>query len=159
ALSSSGRLTVWDRARLAEPMWSANKHGDSGRKHKRPLAFFPDGSSLASGDWEGKVIVWEAGTGKVRTTLDFGKDNFLISLAISPDGEVGAAGTQASADKSAIHLWDVASGKPLRTLKSFDRMAAFSPDGRVLADGQRFWDWRRGESGVELQPGVWVSVM
>jgi WD40 repeat protein len=157
-LSASGDLTLWDLASPDRPVWSENRHGDSRRKHKRPLVFLPDGASLASGDWEGKVIVWDAATGKVRRTLDFGKKCLIVSLAISPDGKVGIAGTQAGADDFALHVWDPATGETLRTQKDFGPDVAFSPDGRVLADGRRFWDWKKGELGVELDPGVWVSV-
>jgi WD40 repeat protein len=75
----------------------------------------------------------------------------LSTLAFSPDGKVLATGGH----DPMIHLWEPASGKPLRRLEVEElpggaRSLAFSPDGKVLASGGDsekivLWDVVRGK--------------
>jgi WD40 repeat protein len=74
----------------------------------------------------------------------------VSALALSPDGKVGAA----SCWDMAIHIWDVGSGKRLRTVEgsASGMRFVFSPDGRMLAAapqyGQvvRLWDVATGKA-------------
>jgi WD40 repeat protein len=65
------------------------------------LGFAPDGSLLAAGGREGRVRVWEVGSGHERAVLDWnsGKVN---DLAFSPDGSTAAAGCSRG-----VVVWDV----------------------------------------------------
>ena len=73
---------------------------------------------------------------------------FTRSLALSPDGQWLAAGT----DDGDVRLWQAASGEPYATYTGHsDRVTsvAFSPDGRTLASSSRdqtvrVWDVRTG---------------
>jgi WD40 repeat protein len=71
-----------------------------------------DGKTLASGDENGSVKLWDADTGKELQTLGE-HDHTVWSLAFTKDGDKLASG---SADKT-IKVWDVKKKKELYTLK------------------------------------------
>ena len=69
----------------------------------------------------------------------------VVDTAVSPDGAVLAYGT----DERVVKLWEVASGRQLRVLKTgYIWSLAFSPDGRTLALGLNapveLWDVTTG---------------
>jgi WD40 repeat protein len=57
-----------------------------------------------------------------------------MDVAFSPDGALLVSG---SAHDFAVKLWDVESGRELRTFRHDDELmaVAFSPDGALLASG------------------------
>jgi hypothetical protein len=84
---------------------------------------------------------------EILRTLSGHHMDSVLSVAFSPDGKILASG---SADRT-IKLWDVATGKELRTLSghtSYVLSVAFSPDGKILASGSgdrtiNLWDVSR----------------
>lgn len=66
------------------------------------LAISRNGMTLASGDWSGKVILWDVQTGKSRQELT-GHTGAVHSLAFSPDDKTLASG---ASDKM-VKLWQI----------------------------------------------------
>ena len=94
------------------------------------LAFSPDGERLASGGFR-EVKIWRR-PHDVRIADLPGADTDVRSLAVSPDGRWAAVGETSGV----IQLYDVATGKRLRTLAAHSKDVtgvAFSADGGRLA--------------------------
>ncbi|MFN2299639.1 MAG: hypothetical protein ACK2UB_12395 [Anaerolineales bacterium] len=106
------------------------------------VAFSPDGTTLASLDRQGSIILWDAVEWEKVRTLSTGaaaKKNpgaycqrgNSSRLAFSPDGKILAAGT---AD-GRVHEWNIATGSKIRT-RSFQSSGilalSFSEDGEGL---------------------------
>jgi hypothetical protein len=68
------------------------------------LAFSPDGKTIASGDFEGAVKLWELKTGQERGIFRANAGS-VFSVAFTPDGKRVVA---ASADKT-LKLWETSS--------------------------------------------------
>lgn len=101
------------------------------------LAFSPDGKLLATAGEDGTVRVWEVATGALLRTLEHAGEAWAV--AISPDQQLIA-----SAGEDGIHLWDLNSGRKLRTLSTEKTYwVGFSPDGRSLfsVGGSRATRW------------------
>ena len=96
------------------------------------VAFSPDGNTLATGNGDGSIDLWNLNTGKVERTF-FGHSDVVNSLVFSPDGKMLASG--AGSLDSTVKLWDVAEGQLLDTLKGHvDSILALAitPDGKTL---------------------------
>lgn len=106
------------------------------------MTFTPDGQALVTGGPDAVVKVWDATTGRERTSFKRW-DSWVLSLAFSPDGKVLAAG-----DRNSITLWDPATGKERASLpETFGdvNQLSFHPHGKALASTGgtlRVWDVR-----------------
>lgn len=143
AISRDGGLLVTD-----------NRVVRAGRSHAQDLvqhdgigaiAFAPDGSGLAAGDWTGRVALWD---GDLRHRAGILPNVFpgpagppsdssesITALAFSPDGDTLAVGGNAGT----LQLWDIATRQPLGPPQptpggSIDTLA-FSPDSTTLYAG------------------------
>lgn len=111
------------------------------------VTFSPDGTRIATGDWDGVVTVWDVATGTELVT--FTKMDYISSVAFSPDGKFLATGSR---DGKAA-LWDIDTGAAHWTVSHKDCVSsvAFSPDRLLLAtaswDGTaNLWDVETGEN-------------
>jgi WD40 repeat protein len=95
------------------------------------LAFAPDGATLAIGQQDGQISLWNAGTGSRLTTLK-GHGEFVASLAFSRDGATLAT----SGGDHAARIWDLPARRQRFSIPSpaqtFGALA-ISPDGGLLA--------------------------
>ncbi|MGY8640843.1 MAG: WD40 domain-containing protein [Verrucomicrobiales bacterium] len=117
------------------------------------LEFSPDGKILATGSGEpsrsGDISLFDAATGKWKSTWQERHSDCVVSLDFSPDGKLLASG---AADKIA-RVTDIATGKQVNLFEGHTHhvtSVAFRADGRVLAtagaDGVvNSWDMILGE--------------
>ena len=141
------------------------------------ITFSPNGDILASGEWAGVLSLWDTRTGRLLQRLH--GDNIVIkdnqstfidsgtgdersltamygvtNIAFSPDGRLLASVGEGGGQAYTLHLWDVSTGKHLRTFtesSSQVHFVAFSPDGHtLLTTGAssdktiRFWEVATG---------------
>ena len=153
---SDGSILVWDV--------KTGKHKQTlptEQEWVRSVAFSPDGKTIASGGAcvEGMcpgITLLDTQTGE--RLKSFGGAYTTLSVCFSPDGKTLAS----SGDEwdSNIRLWDVQTGKRLKTLKkrtAFEdfegrnvNSVVFSPDGNMIASGSgngtiRLWNANTGE--------------
>jgi WD40 repeat protein/DNA-binding SARP family transcriptional activator len=94
------------------------------------LAFSPDGTKLAIGEFGDFLKVYDAGSGEEVLSLT-GDSGRILSVAFSPDGALLASG-----GIEPPRLWDLATGQELATFAGHTGLVwglAFSPDGTRLA--------------------------
>ncbi len=138
-------LGLWDVASGRE-VWSITE-GNS----ITHIAFHPDGSLLASAGHKSAFIsLRDTSSGDVVQRLNrHGQGSF----AFHPDWSILAS---IGDEDPSITLWDRANQQPLARLergRDFFSGIAFSPDGRLIASGGKFfqlWEWN-GETGRELR--------
>lgn len=114
------------------------------------VVFSPDGATLASGNFNSTIKLWDVASGKHLKTL-IGHSRMISSLAFSPNGTMLASG----GNDGTIRLWDLATGKELSTLQGNIFSVAFSPDGKTLASGDnitsKLWDVASGRASKILK--------
>jgi WD40 repeat protein len=140
-------------ARL-QPRWVAALKGHTA--WVQCLAFSPDGKTLASGDENGDVLLWDVASRR-RRALVRAPNQTVSSVAFTPDGKTLAVAGEArhwsqgdDDGPGIVRLWDVNAAKVRGRLSAETDVnsVAISPTGAGLAvgcgDGVRLWDIRRG---------------
>jgi WD40 repeat protein len=128
--------------------------------HITSVAFSPDGKQVISGSYDKTAKLWDVVSGRLVRTFS-GHETEVNSVAFSPDGKqmissneryFSRSGTLILDDiESTIKLWDVASGRLIRTFSiewsNIIKSIAFSPDGKQIISGGRgidIWDVATG---------------
>jgi WD40 repeat protein/serine/threonine protein kinase len=123
------------------------------------VAFAPDGRSIASADWGGKLMIRDLGTGQVR---EVPHGQYVSCVDFSPDGRLIATG---SSDRT-IQIVDAGTGRVLARLGEQNGhtdgvlSVRFSRDGRQLVSGSydntaRLWDLASRQSVQVLSGHSW----
>ncbi|WOD38947.1 NACHT domain-containing protein [Nodosilinea sp. E11] len=119
-------------------------------------AFSPDGQHLATGDHEGRLLLWNLQRGKLVWMFDEGQGQGqgIGALAFSPTSDLLAVGTETGK----IWLWPVGATYQTDVLDEHQaavKALAFSPDGSQLASGDDqgrlcLWEVASGMSQGQL---------
>lgn len=106
------------------------------------IAWSPDGETLASGDPDGVIGLWDVSSGVQRARLAR-SEKVVWSISFSPDGGRVASGS----NDGSVGIFDGSDGRLLESLERHEgwvRSVAFSPDGKELASGandRRIFVW------------------
>lgn len=115
------------------------------------VAFSPDGSTLATANGDGSIVLWDIANQRQEAILT-NTANIPIRISFSPDGRYLAAAGSAEVDyqKTDLRVLDVSTGATLFINEVQNtRNIVFSPDGQVLASSSYYgnatlWDVASG---------------
>ncbi|MBE8966762.1 pentapeptide repeat-containing protein [Nostocales cyanobacterium LEGE 12452] len=97
----------------------------------RSIDLSSDGQTVAVGDSNGNIYLWNISTAQLLDTFS-GHKGWVWSVAFSPDGKTLAS----SSSDGSVRLWDIQSGRCLQVLtehKGCVWSVSFSADGQQLA--------------------------
>lgn len=169
--SMDGEVRLWSLATAVEV---ASFKVDNGSVTS--VEFSPDGRILAVGTDLGEVSVFDVDRRELAMSLrpslgEFQQREwirgahipFVVSLAISPDSRLLAAG---SYDQS-VRVYDLSRQQEVSTLEGHDgpvERLCLSPNGHLLAsgsiDGVRIWDLRKMSKALQLRGHAnWITTV
>lgn len=150
-----GLLSIWDAA--------ANKHLytlSTPGAEVLTLSASPDGQTIASGDADGNLALWDITSQAKRWSQQH--DHAIEAVVFSNDGKLLAAADA----QQAVRVYDAGNGKLVQSLQchSYVESLDFSPDGTRLAAGTRhpgieLWDLETGKSSILKSSGDHFATM
>jgi WD40 repeat protein len=126
------------------------------------IALSPNGKTVADGNYDGTVRLWDVEKGKVVANWT-GHTRIVYSLCWRADGQCVVSGSS----DGTVRVWDVKSGKtvldPIMTGHQEVYVVKYSPDTTKIAtggreeDGVKIWDAKTGKLllTIEHRYGVW----
>lgn len=125
----------------------------------RGLAFTPNGRTLISGDYHGKLFWWNVADAQPQTTRRLDAHNgWVRAVAVHPSGNLVAS----CGNDQLVKIWSVGSGELVRTLRGHESHVynvVFHPDGNhiVSADHRgviKAWQLSDGREIRTFDAGV-----
>ena len=116
----------------------------------RAIAFSPDGNTMLTGGYDGRLLWWLIDGDKPTRAID-AHHGWVKAVAVSPNGAIIATG----GNDRLIKLWSFADGKLVHTLKGYESPVyniAFHPNGRQLASSDlkcNIFDWEIATGKLE----------
>ncbi|EMD38758.1 hypothetical protein CERSUDRAFT_112472 [Gelatoporia subvermispora B] len=127
--SWDGAVHVWDMTSIQQSLDDMPGHQSS----VTCLAYSKDGTLVASGGADRRIIIWDALTGEHKQTLE-GHDSGILNIVFSPDGERLIS----VANQDHCRVWDLSSGRMITSITHKDAyLAAFSEDSQWIVTGRR----------------------
>ncbi|MCL2806061.1 MAG: WD40 repeat domain-containing protein, partial [Treponema sp.] len=110
------------------------------------VSFIPDSKQIISTSNNELIQLWDTEKVNIIWTSNFAENSRrrFNSIELSPDGKTFITGSDARMGNASIQLWDVSTGKEIRTLVDHSnsiRTAIFSPDGKFVI----FGTWNFGD--------------
>ncbi|MDR1451666.1 MAG: WD40 repeat domain-containing protein [Helicobacteraceae bacterium] len=118
------------------------------------IAVSPDRSLIVSGDWDKRVILWDAASGAPIREIG-GRFGQVTATAFSADGLIAFG---ASADRT-LRAWEIASGKQIRLFSGHKKpIGAIAVDRNALVSGGdegiiRVWNIQNGKPIRQIKDG------
>jgi WD40 repeat protein len=154
AVADAWAVTLWDVATRRELEALPGKKANGS-----VVTFSRDGALLAATG--SPVRMWDVRSRKELPALSGKGEPAADAIALSPDGQFLAVGTQSHT----IRLWSLPAGRELGELKghsSYLASLAFSPDGKTLASSSadesiKLWDTSSWQELITLKDSAWVT--
>ncbi len=96
----------------------------------RGIAFSPDGASVYTGGYDGRLLWWPLEGGAPSRAIE-AHQGWINAIAVSPDGSLIAT----CGNDLLVRVWSASDGQPRQTLRGHETRvynAAFHPDGKHL---------------------------